>query len=91
MKSPKILLMVGVMLFAASTVSYAQNKSKKKADAPKVEHCDGDCCKANSYGYYKDVFMDSASMSPLVEISLQHVFWVSQWRHLFRLHILQIN
>ena len=59
MKSPKILLMVGVMLFAASTVSYAQNKSKKKADAPKVEHCDGDCCKANSYGYYKDVFMDS--------------------------------
>ena len=59
MKSPKILLMVGVMLFAASTVSYAQNKSKKKADAPKVEHCDGDCCKANSYGYCKDVFMDS--------------------------------
>ena len=59
MKSPKILLRVGVMLFAASTVSYAQNKSKKKADAPKVEHCDGDCCKANSYGYYKDVFMDS--------------------------------
>ncbi len=59
MKSPKILLMVGAMLLAASTLSYAQKKSKKKSEAQKVECCSGECCKLNSYGYYKDVFMDS--------------------------------
>lgn len=59
MKAYKIVLIVGATLCLLSTVSYAQKKSKKKGEAQKVECCSGDCCKLNSYGYYKDVFMDS--------------------------------